>query len=502
MPLINVGNTVNPSQSVIPATDPVVTPQSNPNVSNSLQFSPVQGNDTYNQNYTNQDHIQLNSPVVVNQNTNGVRQISSPSDTNYSDAPLSKESSDIGDELKNKLPNLPSFNLGGSQAALIEEMNRKLNNTKGVSIPKNNVLVNNVEELNTKQYSLRELLKEAVNMGASDLHLTVGYRAIVRVNGVIKSISSSLLDQKLMEEYVKEVLKNRTIKPEDDLSEIDLTYTQDNRRFRVNVFRQMGTPAIVFRVIPDTILSLDELELPEVLKEFSNFPNGLVLVTGPTGSGKSTTIASILNLINLTQPKHIITLEDPVEYVFPKGLSLIDQREYGIDFKSWPNALRSVLRQDPDIVLIGEMRDLETIESAIRVAETGHLVFATLHTNSAPESIDRIIDVFTAEKQEQIRIQLASVIRAVITQRLVKVINGGRLPAIELMFANPGIRNAIREKKVYQIDNMIQTSSDVGMISMEKSLVNLIKQGRISIETAKSVSLKPGEIEILMQKYI
>src|SRR5260221_1673407 len=236
----------------------------------------------------------------------------------------------------------------------------------------------------------------------------------------------------------------------------------------------MGNFAITMRVIPEKILTLDELNMPPIIKTLSEYPNGLVLVTGPTGSGKSTTIASLLNLINLTQPKHIITLEDPIEFVFPKGMGMVEQREFGIDFSSWTNALRSILRQDPDVVLVGEMRDLETVEAALRIAETGHLVFATLHTNGAAESINRVIDIFDSQKQDQIRVQLSSVLRAVLSQKLVPLSSGGRRVAMEFLVSTPGVKNAIRDKKTFQIDNIIQTSSDIGMISLEQSLVKLV----------------------------
>ena len=272
-----------------------------------------------------------------------------------------------------------------------------------------------------------------------------------------------------------------------------------NRRFRVNIFRQMGNFSITLRIIPERILSIAELGLPEIINEFPTFPNGLVLVTGPTGSGKSTTIAAILNQINLTFPKHIVTLEDPIEFVFPKGIGLVDQRESGIDFNSWGNALRSILRQDPDVVLVGEMRDLETVEAALQIAETGHLVFATLHTNGAAETVNRVIDIFEANKQDQIRVQLSSVLRAVVSQKLIAVSTGGRKAAIEILLTTPSVKNAIRDKKTFQISNIIQTSSDVGMISMEKSLVKMVRDGMISKDTAKALSVNPNEIDILLQ---
>lgn len=346
--------------------------------------------------------------------------------------------------------------------------------------------------------TLSSYLNQAISLGASDLHITPGYRVMVRVNGSLRNLESPIINPSDSELYSQELLKNRSDLNFSTIKEVDLTYTISNRRFRVNIFKQMGSYSIVFRIIPDRIKTVDELGLPMIVKEFTKFSNGLVLVTGPTGSGKSTTIASLLNLINLTQPKHIITLEDPIEYLFPKGVGLVDQREFGIDFHSWQKALRSILRQDPDIVLIGEMRDLETVEAALQIAETGHLVFATLHTNGAAATIDRLIDIFPSTKQDQIKVQFASVIRAIVSQKLVKTLDSRRRIASEVLIANPAVKNAIRENKGYQIDNVIQTNSDMGMQSLERSLVNLVREGAITVETAKLASTRPAEIDILL----
>ncbi len=350
-----------------------------------------------------------------------------------------------------------------------------------------------------KQYTLSQILSEAVKQKASDVHLTVGYRAILRVDGALKTLPTPLLQPEELKAFARELISQRKDLNLDTVNEIDLGYAFENRRFRINIFKQMGTFAIVGRMIPDRIATLDELNMPPLFKEFAHISNGLVLVTGPTGSGKSTTIAAVLNHINTTQAKHIVTLEDPIEFVFPKGISLVDQREFGVDFASWENALKSLLRQDPNVVLVGEMRDTKTIAATITVSETGHLVFATLHTNSASQSIDRIIDVFPESQQAQIRTQLANVITAVISQRLIPLKNGGRKAALEIMIANSAIKNAIRESKTYLIDNMIQTGQDMGMISMEKSLVQMIKMGEISVATAKTYSIKPNEIDILLK---
>lgn len=380
-------------------------------------------------------------------------------------------------------------------------LDQKLGNMQDVFSSYSNSVQNNVgQQAPAYGKDLQTYLTEAINAGASDLHITPGYRITVRINGALKSLESPIVTPAESEQYAQELLKTRADLNFATIREADLTYTIANRRFRVNIFKQMGTYSIVFRIIPDTIKGLEELGLPMIVKEFTKFSNGLVLVTGPTGGGKSTTIASLLNLINITQPKHIITLEDPIEYLFPKGVGLIDQREFGIDFHSWQKALRAILRQDPDIVLIGEMRDLETVEAALQIAETGHLVFATLHTNSAASTIDRIIDIFPASKQDQIKVQFASVIRAVVTQKLIKTLDNRRRVAAEVLIANSAVKNGIRENKGYQIDNVIQTSSEIGMVSLERSLVALIKEGAITVEAAKLASTKPAEIDILLNK--
>lgn len=346
---------------------------------------------------------------------------------------------------------------------------------------------------------LDQVLVLAIKRNASDIHFTPGYRTMIRVDGDLEVASSTILTPSIVNQYVMDLLRGRPDMQMNAIKEMDLTYTMGERRFRVNIFRQMGNFSITLRIIPERILSIGELGLPEIINQFPTFPNGLVLVTGPTGSGKSTTIAAILNQINLTLPKHIVTLEDPIEFVFPKGVGLVDQRESGIDFVSWNNALRSVLRQDPDVVLVGEMRDLETVEAALQIAETGHLVFATLHTNGAAETINRVIDIFEANKQDQIRVQLSSVLRAVVSQKLIQVTTGGRKAVIEILMSTPSVKNAIRDKKTFQINNIIQTSSDIGMVSMEKSLVKMVRDGLISKEKAKSLSVNPNEIDILLK---
>ncbi|BCX13857.1 MAG: twitching motility protein [Candidatus Dojkabacteria bacterium] len=356
----------------------------------------------------------------------------------------------------------------------------------------------NVQNLVPKEMGLFDILKQAILQEASDIHLSSGYRAILRVDGKLKTLFSQVLTSDQIRNFVIEILGNKRVNL-DTIEQLDLSYEFQQNRFRVNIFKELGEFSVVMRLIPKTIQTIEELDLPDSLKQITNLSQGLVLVTGPTGSGKSTTIASLINMINLTQPRHIITLEDPVEYIFPKGMGLVDQREFGIDFSKWTDAIRSTLRQDPDVVLVGEMRDFETIASTITLAETGHLVFATLHTNSSAQAVDRIIDVFPSSQQTQIRAQLANVIEAVVSQRLVPIQGGGRKPAVEILFATSAVRNAIREAKTHQIDNLIQTSQNLGMMTMEQSLVNMVRRGYISVEQAERISLKPDQIKLLLQ---
>lgn len=348
--------------------------------------------------------------------------------------------------------------------------------------------------------ALDDVMALAIQTKASDIHITANYKPILRVNGVLQQLKYREIYPEEVFNFAKQILANKKDIDFDNFYQFDTTYVLNGRRFRINIFKQSGNYSIAARVISDQIPQLDILGLPPVIKEFARFANGLVLVTGPTGSGKSTTLASLINLINITEAKHVITLEDPIEYIFPKGQSLIEQREFLSDFDSWPNALKAVLRQDPNIVLLGEMRDSDTIESAIRIAETGHLVFATLHTNSAAQSIDRIVDIFPGEKQDQIKVQLAAVLQAVVSQKLVKTVQGSQKLATEVLIANSAVRNTIRESKGYQLDNIIQTSNDLGMQSLEKSLVNLVKQGHITMETARNNSNKPADIESLLNR--
>jgi twitching motility protein PilT len=372
--------------------------------------------------------------------------------------------------------------------------------TSQVNLPAEETKVNLGSNL-TNFNSINELLSLAVEKGASDLHVSVGYPPLLRINGDLLPIPSQILTEEKVAHLFEEILQENQKKQLLNYLDIDFSYTHSTgNRFRINIFHKQATLAGAFRLIPSKIRTITDLGMPNILQDFTNVANGLVLITGPTGSGKSTTIASVIQEINLTQARHIITIEDPVEYLFPRAKALVNQREVGKDVRSWTRGLREILREDPDVVLVGEMRDYETIALTITAAETGHLVFSTLHTNSASQTIDRIIDVFPDVQQAQIRAQLANVIHAVVSQRLIPLKSGGRKAVCEIMIATPAIRNAIREKKTYQIDNMIQTSSELGMISLEKSLVNLIRSGEITLDEAQAYTVKHNDLISLLKQ--
>ena len=334
-------------------------------------------------------------------------------------------------------------------------------------------------------YTLKELLNKAIAMKASDLHLTVGLSPTVRCNGKLIGLGEEKLTISYTEKFSKEILGEK-YKEYLSCGEFDTSYFIEGiGRFRVNVFKQKNNDAIAIRIIDLKIPTLDELKHPIVIKDIINKRRGLVLVTGPTGSGKSTTLAAIINEINNIREAHIITLEDPIEYLHTHNKCIINQREIGKDSRSYKSALKAILREDPDVILIGEMRDLETISIAITAAETGHLVLSTLHTVGAANTIERIIDVFPPYQQQQIKSQLASVLEAVISQQLlINKNNNGRVAAFEIMISTPGIKNLIREGKTFQIESMIQTGSKYGMKTMDMSIYELYKNGVISKETA------------------
>ena len=342
-----------------------------------------------------------------------------------------------------------------------------------------------------------ELFDYTIERNASDLHLVVGYYPAIRINNELVSLKRFLvLDETLMRDLVFSILDTDQKQNLFLNKEIDFGLEYKGYRFRTNIYFARGKIAAAFRLINKVINNLENLNLPADLRRIADFNQGLVLVTGPTGEGKSTTIASLINIINLNYFKHIITIEDPIEYLFPKGKSIVSQREIHQDTLSWRAALRSVLREDPDVVLIGEMRDYETIQSALTIAETGHLVFSSLHTGSAPESINRIIDVFPAHQQNQIKTQLSAVLKLIIAQRLVPDINfSGRIPAIEILYNNMAVSAVIREGKTFLVDNILETSESEGMIIFEKYLAKLYYQGKITKETAIKYAIRPTQIE-------
>jgi len=345
------------------------------------------------------------------------------------------------------------------------------------------------------------LLEQVVKLDASDLHLQVGLPPMLRIDGALKPVEDAgVLDddgvEKLLFSILDEDQKAVLIKDK----EIDFSFAfGDLGRFRVNAFHERGNLAAALRLIPTKIRTIDELGAPKVLNKFTEFPRGLVLVTGPTGSGKSTTLAAMVDKINTERAVHIITIEDPIEYAHHSKKSIVVQREIHYDTVSFGAALRSSLREDPDVVLVGEMRDLETISTAITIAETGHLVLATLHTNSAAQSIDRMIDVFPPHQQQQIRVQLAGMLMGICSQRLIPSIGGGRIIGAEILVATPAVRNIIREGKTHQLDAVIQTGGEYGMQSMDHVLVGLIQSGKISYDEAKNYAIDIQELDRLMR---
>lgn len=331
-----------------------------------------------------------------------------------------------------------------------------------------------------------KLLEDTISQNASDLHITVGVPPMMRIDGILEPFSDKILTPEDTEKYVDLVLNDKQKEGLNELGQIDFSYSIPGwGRFRVNAYRQRGSYAIAFRLIPTGIPTLQQLNLPDNLKDFTELTRGLILVTGPTGSGKSTTLASLINIINEQRKAHILTLEDPIEYLHAHKNSVVNQREIGNDSDSYAGALRAALRQDPDVILIGEMRDLETISIAITAAETGHLVLSTLHTIGAAKTIDRIIDVFPPHQQQQVRVQLASVLQGVISQQLFKRKNqSGRVAALEIMKATPAIRNLIREGKAHQIQSSIQMGARQGMITMDSFILDLYRKSIINREDA------------------
>jgi twitching motility protein PilT len=349
--------------------------------------------------------------------------------------------------------------------------------------------------------NMADLLQILVERGGSDLHITTGTPPQIRVAGKLQPLSQfEPLTPQDTQRLAYSVLNEGQKQKFEEENELDLSFgIQGLARFRANIYRQRGAVGAAIRVIPYQIRSFEELGLPRVVQELADRPKGLVLVTGPTGSGKSTTLAAMLDKINSERHEHIITIEDPIEFVHPHKKCIVNQREVFSDTHSFKNALRTILRQDPDVVLVGEMRDLETIAAAITIAETGHLTFGTLHTNSCAQTINRIIDVFPTAQQAQVRAQLSLVLEGVLSQTLVPKIGGGRVMAMEIMVATPAIRNLIREEKIHQIYSAIQSGSKYGMQTMNQSLADLVRRRLITREDAMNRSTNPEELAQLLQ---
>lgn len=351
--------------------------------------------------------------------------------------------------------------------------------------------------------TIYEMMEKVVQLKASDIHIVVGMNPLYRLDGELFPFEgSTILTKEVAEELVLAIM---TQEQKDYVlvnKEIDFGYQfKEFGRFRINVYYQQGTLSAALRLIPAKVRTIEELKLPQIFHEFTQYNQGLVLLTGPTGEGKSSSLAAMIEEINASRARHILTIEDPIEFSYQPIKSLISQREILQDTHAWDIALRSALREDPDVVLVGEMRDFETISSTLTIAETGHLVFATLHTNTAAQTIDRIIDVFPDSQQGQVRQQLAAVLQAIVSQRLIPVAGGGRVAATEILVVNPAVRNLIREGKTFQIDNVIQTSSEAGMISMENSLLSWVQQGVITLAKAREYAFRPDQFDRLVGGY-
>jgi len=352
------------------------------------------------------------------------------------------------------------------------------------------------------QEKLNELLVTTAKQSASDLHIAVGRRPTLRIDGVLVPLQKeSIVTPDMAEGLIKSLLTPEQQSRFQKEKQVDFAYSlEDKARFRVNVYFQRGYMSAALRLIPTRIRTIEELRLPPILHDFAKLSQGFVLIVGPAGHGKSTSLAAILDEVNHTRTEHLITIEDPIEYLFTQDRSIVSQREVENDTESFNSGLRTILRQDPDVIMVGEMRDASSISTAMTAAETGHLVFSTLHTNSASQTIDRIIDSFPPEQQGQVISQLAATLVAILSLRLVPRLGGGRVPAAEIMIINPAIRNLIRERKVYQTDLVVETSVQEGMMSLNRSLAKLVKEKQISLETAELYSLNPAELRILLEK--
>jgi len=353
----------------------------------------------------------------------------------------------------------------------------------------------------TSQQIFEQLLEHVVKQSASDLHISVGRRPTLRLDGsLVPLLQYEVIAPDMARDFIFAITNEAQQERFPNEKDLDFSYNfRDRARFRVNIFFQRGFMGAALRLIPTKIRTTEELSLPPIVAEFANYQQGFFLVVGPTGHGKSTTLAAIIDLVNHTRADHIITIEDPIEYLFVSDRSTIDQREVGIDTIDFHRALKSMFREDVDVGMIGEMRDAETMAAAVTAAETGHLIFSTLHTNNAAQTIDRIIDTFPPGQQSQIRAQIASTLIGIVSQRLIPRISGGLVPVVEVMIANSAIRNLIRENKIHELDLVIETSSEQGMISLNRGLVDLVRRGEISMENAVLYSTNPAELQTLMR---
>ncbi len=351
------------------------------------------------------------------------------------------------------------------------------------------------------EQKIKNLLRIAAQRGASDLHLVVGRYPTYRIDGKLISLNQDeIIAPEVTRGICEVILSEEKQKQLEKEGQVDLSYNfEDKVRFRVNAFFQQGYTSIAFRLISSVIKTLEELGVPETLYDFTRVSQGLFLMVGPVGHGKSTTLAAMIDDINHNQEKHILTIEDPIEYIYEQDRSIVNQREVFQDTQSFQLALKGLFREDANVVLIGELRDLDTIAAAMTAAETGHLIFGTLHTNDAPQTVDRIVDVFPAHQQNQVRAQLASVLLAVVSQRLIPRIDEGRVPAVEIMIKNHAVENLIRENKSYQIGNVIETSSREGMITMDRSLADLVRRGLVSLEVATAYARDAKNFETLLR---
>ena len=347
---------------------------------------------------------------------------------------------------------------------------------------------------------IQELLALAIKNKASDLHLLVGVPPTFRIDGVLMYATNyPVFQAEVVERMVFSLLTPEQKELLVANKELDFSFSFTSNegtgegRFRINAYYEKGCLAVAFRFLAPKVKTVEELNLPQKIHDFSKLKQGFVLVTGPSGHGKSSTLAAIINEINLDRSCHILTIEDPIEFIYPKSNSIISQREMGIDTHAWSMALRSALREDSDVVLIGEMRDPETMQAAITLAETGHLVFSTLHTNSAAQSVDRIVDSFSSDQRPQIRLQLAATLRGIVSQRLLPRIGGGRIPAVEILMGNSAVANNIRDGKTHLIDTILQTSKDAGMRTLDESLGELVRNGIVTLDDAKAYSLRENE---------